>query len=312
MEKERKQKLIKQIIEEYKITPIEQRSLTKLSKKFGIQRQTLARHLKAEGIEVTNYQSSIKVDQYIFDVIDTEEKAYWLGFLFADGNISSSEDKLEINLSATDVDHLEKFRTFLKAANKVRIRKNYGKGNEQCRFMVRNKRIWQALYDKGCVPNKSLILKFPDKNIFSDESLIRHFIRGYCDGDGSLGLYRVKDTDKKTSNLSFVGTPDFLNGIKQFLKIKGFIRNKSCKNHKNKAYDLKYFGVGARKVARILYEGATIYLDRKYKIFESFGLYEEESPRRKSSKIGEPCDGNTEVSSEIAKGSETPQSVEGE
>ena len=129
MEKERKQKLIKQIIEEYKITPIEQRSLTKLSKKFGIQRQTLARHLKAEGIEVTNYQSSIKVDQYIFDVIDTEEKAYWLGFLFADGNISSSEDKLEINLSATDVDHLEKFRTFLKAANKVRIRKNHGKEN---------------------------------------------------------------------------------------------------------------------------------------------------------------------------------------
>ena len=29
----------------------------------------------------------------------------------------------------------------------------------------------------------------------------------------------------------------------------------------------------------------------------------------KSSKIGESCDANTEVSSEITKGSETPQSV---
>lgn len=313
MERERRQGLIKQIIEDYKVTPIEQRSLTKLSKKFGIKRQTFAKYLKAAGIEVTNYQSSIKVNQYIFDVIDTEEKAYWLGFLYADGNISSAEDKIEINLAVKDIEHLEKFRQFLQASNKVRVRKNYGLGSDEiCRFMVRNKRIWQSLYNKGCVPNKSLILKFPDKNIFANESLIPHFIRGYCDGDGSLGLYPVKGTTKKRPSISFVGTLDFLNGVKNFFGLGGSIRNKSYKGHQNKAYSLRYSDLIARKIARILYEGSTIYLDRKYKIFESFCRYEEGSPRRKSSKIGELCDGNTEVSSEIAKGSETPQSVEGE
>lgn len=60
------------------------------------------------------------------------------------------------------------------------------------------------------------------------------------------------------------------------------------------------------------YENATIYLDRKYQIYKQFCQHEEESSLKKSSKIGEGCDANTEVSSEIAKGSETLQSVVGE
>ena len=76
------------------------------------------------------------------------------------------------------------------------------------------------------MPRKSLILTFPDEKIFSNKNLIYDFIRGYCDGDGSLGLYKRKNGATKTE-LSFVGTPEFLNGIQNFLEIPGFIRNKS-------------------------------------------------------------------------------------
>jgi hypothetical protein len=69
---------------------------------------------------------------------------------------------------------------------------------------------------------------------------------------------------------------------------------------------LAYRCVPARKVARILYENSTIYLDRKYKIYEEFCRFEEQSSTAKSSKIGELWDENTEVSTEIAKGSVTP------
>lgn len=291
MERERRQKLIDDIIESYKNTPEEKRSLTKLHKEFGIKRQTLAKYIKAKGLEVTNYQSSIKLDPYVFDSIDTEEKAYWLGFLFADGNISSKEDKLEINLSIKDIAHLEKFKLFLKAKNRIRIQNN--QSNNICRFSVRNKHLWKTLYEKGCIPNKSLVLQFPNLHIFKNRVLVKDFIRGYCDGDGSLGIY--KSGNNKRTSISFVGTKQFLQRIEQVLGISGYIRNKSYSEHNNKAFDLKYSNLKARKVARILYENSSVHLDRKYKIFENFGRIEEESSKVKSSKIGEDWNVDTEV-----------------
>jgi len=61
-------------------------------------------------------KANIKSD--IFDNIDTEEKAYWLGFIYADGNISDMESylrksgkyvyRMEVSLKADDIDHLNK------------------------------------------------------------------------------------------------------------------------------------------------------------------------------------------------------------
>lgn len=154
----------------------------------------------------------------------------------------------------------------------------------------------------GCTPNKSLILQFPEDTIFGKKILIYDFIRGYCDGDGCLYF------NEKTSHtpVSIVGTFPFLQKVSSYLNITPFqIRNKSCKNWPNKAFELRYSGSAARRVARILYENSTIYLDRKYDKFKSFCRFEEESSRAKSSKIGEGCDANPEITSEIAKGSES-------
>ena len=74
-------------------------SLTQLQNKYGVRRQVISEILKNKGIEVVNYQNRSRINENVFDVIDTEEKAYWLGFIFADGNISSTGNKLEMNLS---------------------------------------------------------------------------------------------------------------------------------------------------------------------------------------------------------------------
>lgn len=305
-------KLMNIIIEEYLNTPETQRSLTQLQRKYGIRRQTIAEQLHKRGYEVVNQQNRRRVDEHVFDTIDTEEKAYWLGFMFADGNISSERHRLEMNLGVRDIEHMEKFRKFLKLETEIKVDAQGTSGRFKCRLSVRNKRLWEMLNEKGCVPCKSLILKFPNENIFSNKCLIYDFIRGYCDGDGSLGFYDYKNT--KSSNVSIVGTPDFLESVRLFLGIDGYIRNKSCTNWKNKAYELRYSGVNARKVARLLYENSNVYLDRKYKIYENFCRFEEESSLRprKSSKISRRWDANTEVSSEITKGSETPQRIESE
>ena len=139
--------------------------------------------------------------------------------------------------------------------------------------------------NKGCVPKKSLILQFPNENVFVNKNLIYDFIRGYCDGDGCL-MFHKYGTKTKTE-VTFVGTEKFLIELENFLTIKGFIKNKSSKTNVNKAFELKYAGTKARKIARLLYENSNIYLDRKYKIYENFCRYEEgsSSNRIKSSKI---------------------------
>ena len=303
--REVKQKLIDLAIEEYLNTQEDQRSLTKLGEKYGIKRQTLSKHLKNRGYEVINYQNKIRCDENVFDKIDNEEASYWLGFLYADGNISSTGNRLEVRLSIKDIGHLEKFRSFLKLSTEIRT--GVCNGNGFCHLAIRNKHLWNTLNNLGCSPRKSLILKFPKLNIFkgNKKELIKHFIRGYVDGDGCLCLYKQTNGSIRTE-LNLVGTLDFVTYINKLFKNIGYIRNKSCKNWENKSYSLSFSNVPSRKIARFLYENSNIYLDRKYNKYLKFCSLEDESPLRKSSKIGESCDANTEVISKITKGLETP------
>lgn len=88
-------------------------SLTLLAKKYNVNRHTLSRYFKISNIKVINKQNETKFNENIFDVIDSEEKAYWLGFLFADGYISSSKNTIELSLALKDKEHLEKFAKFM-------------------------------------------------------------------------------------------------------------------------------------------------------------------------------------------------------
>lgn len=308
--REQKQLTIKLAIQEYLDTPELERSLTKIGKKYGVKRQTLSTHLKKMGYEVINYQNRCRLNETLFDIIDTEEKAYWLGFLYADGCVDSEGNRIEVHLSLKDVNHLEKFRKFLSLENPIRTGVNK-EGNYFCHLSVRNKHMWNALINVGCHPVKSLTLEFPKLEYFSNKSLIKHFLRGYVDGDGCLCIYLSSKGLKRTV-LGMVGTESFLKSVNKICWNKGYIKNKSCKNWSNQAFQLTFSDVPSRRIARLLYENATIYLERKYNKFLEFCSIEEESSKRKSTKIGRSCDANTEVNSEITKGSESPQSIEGE
>lgn len=303
MERENKNILIKAAINEYLNTDEKCRSLTKIGNKYGVKRQTLSKHLYSMGYDVVNYQNRLRCDENVFDKIDTEEKAYWLGFLFADGNISKYGNKLEVNLSSKDYSHLEKLRIFLKYEHKIRICKqsSNAKGREICRLSLRNKKIWNDLNDLGCVPNKTLIAKFPEIRL----DLARHMIRGYCDGDGSLGIYIAKDHTHSCQICFTSGSINIIEYIDKFFGIKSYLRKRLGESG-NYTYWLKYSGLNARKVSRILYENSSIYLDRKYNIFKEFCRLEQECSQMKSSKIGEGWDVNPEVIADITQGSATP------
>ena len=286
-------------------------SLTQLSKMFKISRNSIARLFKNNNISVINSQNVTKFNDTIFDIIDTEEKAYWLGFIFADGNISKEFNTLEISLQANDCGHLKKFLNFLNHNNPNLIHYRKIKGHNTCRVNITNKHLKNVLVSYGCVPNKSLILKFPDKNIFKSEDLIKHFIRGYFDGDGciSYNKYFTKSGIKISPMCSVISTKNFIEITKKYLASKG-IKSVICKDkrHHENTRILRFYQKDSRKLLNYLYTDCCIYLDRKYNralFFKGFCRSLKEFNELLSSEIGEGCDANPEISSEITKGSET-------
>ena len=69
-------------------------SLTQLSKIEGVSRQKISRDLKKINVQIVNQHNKLKFNEHYFDNIDSEEKAYWLGFIFADGCIMNNTKHL--------------------------------------------------------------------------------------------------------------------------------------------------------------------------------------------------------------------------
>ena len=258
---------INDVIEMYK----NGKALKEIGEVVGASRQSLSRRLKKERVCVIRKDIMININENIFDNIDSEEKAYWLGFLFADGNISQKNYYVSVNLSIKDKSHLEKLRKFLNYEREL-ITCFTKQGYGVVRLRVSNKHLWSTLNSIGCIPAKSLTLKFPFDIFNKKNDLIRHFIRGYFDGDGCL-TYR--DKLHKRPEVNVIGTEDFLRGMEHFLPVNP-MKNLRIKHKENgKIFVWEKDSRVAFKVANFLYKDANIFLERKYnKYLEYCRLYE--------------------------------------
>lgn len=73
----------------------------------------MSKYIKKENIEIiTNSTRKYIVDD-VFEKIDTEEKAYWLGFLFADGYVGTNDNSVGLGLAIKDIEHVKKFKKFI-------------------------------------------------------------------------------------------------------------------------------------------------------------------------------------------------------
>lgn len=253
---------------------VEGLSLTKFCAKYQLSAAHFGRFLRKKGIIISNLQNEVKFNEHVFDTINTEEKAYWLGFIYADGYISSIDRAgFEIALKAEDSNHLQKFNTFMEHRKnnvKLGVSKCNGKEFQRCRWNVRNQHLWNTLNSLGCVPNKSLIAQFPSIEIFTSPELVKHFIRGYFDGDGCVS-YSNKEHTKVCVNI--VGTEHMLDAINHYIP-KCLYKHKKSDN--GCTYILSASGKNAFEFINYLYKDASIYLDRKYQRYKEFcRIYEE-------------------------------------
>lgn len=234
---------------------------------YGISR--IATLIKKRGLSRDNHEKSLKYsfNENFFDCIDTEEKAYWLGFIYADGYIANAipgkiHDAFGMALSSVDEAHLEKFKNSLDSTHPIHYYTSaYGTGFSRITFL--NQHFVDNLISKGVLRNKSLILTFPSYDIVPKD-LIVHFIRGYFDGDGSIKKTGKKRTAAKDPyDVSFLGTKEFLEAIQDELGMHTKLKDTSKHNVNN--HEIVFGGYHkALSVLNLLYENASIYLDRKY------------------------------------------------
>lgn len=133
------------------------------------------------------------INENIFDVIDTKEKAYWLGLIYADGNISKQQNRIGFHLAYKDKILMEKLADFL-GDDKSRI-KSYD-NNKTLFYYIYSKKIKDDLIKHGVVVNKT------DSDIFpkiDNYELFLAFFTGVYDGDGTH-----KASSLSSNNIEFL------------------------------------------------------------------------------------------------------------
>ena len=215
-------------------------TLKQLGKEFNCSYSTIRNLLNKHKIKSRGNKQGYPRDEFYFNRIDTEEKAYWLGFLYTDGCVHSNNYEISVNI--TDREHVEKFKTAIKAFNHSITEvqdKRFQNAKTLYQFSIKDKQLHQDLIKWGCIPQKSLLInKIP--NIPRD--YVSHFLRGYFDGDGSLHYLQSTNNYR----ISFIGTKDFLNDIQKELQTNVSLQS----NIAGKAYVLQI--AGRRQVERIL------------------------------------------------------------
>ena len=248
-----------------------------LAKEYPVSSTAINRLLRRHGYKAksqSELQRKYNIDETFFDVINTEEKAYVLGLLYADGWNQTERNSISLGLKETDREVLDKITALIQptkplqyvSTSNQRKKTGFENSQNQYRLVIANKHISQRLVELGCGKAKTHNLKFPTEEQVPSH-LIRHFVRGYFDGDGSV-------SGDKQKQFSFVGTIDFLLPLQQILvKELNFSKTKLDQRHEDREDSiraLRYCGINQCITFRDwLYKDATIYLERKKNIFDS-------------------------------------------
>lgn len=222
-------------------------TFTDIKNKFGYKNETFKYKL-----EIINESQQRRYRQNfnrnLFDVIETEEDAYWLGFILADGYINENRGFLNLKLGAIDKRHLVKFCNYAQCEENIIKEEIGGVGNIIYSLTLNSKNIIQNLQKYGLFQAKSE-KEIPYYNI--NDNLKSHYIRGIIDGDGWIL--------KNLKGFGVVGSYDVCKYILDDLDIS----ESRIYQHKTiKKVDIRN-SEELKKFVNRYYKNALIYLDRK-------------------------------------------------
>eukprot|EP01083_Nonionella_stella_P194411 717109_1 len=165
----------------------------------------------------------------------TNESAYWLGFLYADGCVRQDKLEIVVGLKCTDYKHLHKMLYAMDANNPVTYRAQQKSLYCRSKIGIGSKRLGNKLCKLGCHPNKSLTLKWSNA---VPNKYYREFIRGYFDGDGCIHWIKRHCC----VSVSFTGTESMLAGIFDTIKQRACPTYKGTVRATSSIYQLNFSG----------------------------------------------------------------------
>jgi len=205
-----------------------------------------------------------------FDFIDCHEKAYWLGFLFADGWLRGEKGRKAIGFSLKyeDAYMVKNFARLFDRVRDVKIIEQYlkvtNKYYKRAYFEISSLYLFNSLVDKGLYPRKTFSTEMKLFKTMERSEFLNSFILGFFDGDGSIGAAQRGDV-----RISFCGLREVLCWLKNILMHKFDLND-------NKIYDAKSISALAWSGKQIkapmnwLYKDSPIRLGRKYKIYQDY------------------------------------------
>lgn len=250
-------------------------SSVQIGKRFGISHKPILKLLKENEVYVDKlarrFHRQYALNEDYFDNIDTQDKAYILGFLMADGNNNPDKQTISMALQEDDKYILEEIRTkigsekpldFIDYSNKHDFGYTY---KNQWRLNLFSKKFCEVLAEKGMMPKKSTYLQFPT---CIPNKLLSHFVRGYFDGNGS-----ISHKNSKYLSISIVSTFKFNNELSNILKNKFNINVKlnESRNHNGITYDLNINQYNDSLLfLDWIYKDAKMFLIRKYDKYHNY------------------------------------------
>ena len=247
--------------------------LVKTGKLVGVNERIVRKILIQNNIHIrslaeANVANSINVRKYSVndDYFDNESHnmAYILGFLAADGTVSRNGNRIKIGLSSVDRNFLELIKEELGVEKKIfDYETNNGYLVSELEF--NSQKIKQKLAEYNVVPGKTETFTFPtnlSKKYWID------FIRGYFDGDGSVGTAGPSAIRWQICS----HRPQVLETIVEFLFEEYGVPKVSVQKNKHGnsfIYRIQYSNNSTRKIFQILYTPNSLYLPRKFEKFKS-------------------------------------------
>lgn len=243
------------------------KSMYDTARDLNIHPHKVWRVLKKNGITLrtpTETKNKISIDEKFFETIDSQNKAYFLGLIYSDGNVHGNTCR--ISLVEEDTYILEELLKLISPERKLHYKKgrlmsNGNTSKPQMALSFTNKKIIKDLKLLGVYPAKSLTLSFPTFDQVP-LNLMPHFIRGYFDGDGCI--YNIKSAYR----MSFIGSHDFCRVLNILLENHNIMSmliveekiSRICISDKSQIINIFNF--------MYVTHGAQIKLERKYNKFK--------------------------------------------
>ena len=243
--------------------------------RYGITPTSVYGLLKRRNIPRRTYSEASRkysLNESYFDMIDSQNKAYFLGFIMADGYNNEKRNVIEVSTSPIDIEILNKLNKEVNSSKPIRFIES--NGIRSCRLDLCSHQLSVSLAALGCGQAKTFTIQFPD----IDVDLRRHFIRGYFDGDGCISYSYINKGNMFGNILNgvvtLVGTTSLCTSVKKYIKsnlgINSMIR---CRHpeHDNNIRTLQISGnQQVIKFMEFLYKDANLYLSRKRSKFFDF------------------------------------------